>query len=353
MESRVTEFLSEYGMFLAKTLTLVLAVLFLLAAALGNAMKGRKVMERGSLRVTHLNRDIEKLQNEIKKVVLHKRLLKLEGKAEKKRAKAEDKALKKSAGEARRRVFVIDFEGDIKASQVSGLRQVVTAVLSVARPEQDEVLLRLESPGGVVHGYGLAASQLNRIRKRGLPLTVCVDKMAASGGYMMACVGSRIFSAPFAYIGSVGVVIQLPNFHRLMQDKKIDYEMITAGEYKRTLTLFGENTDRDREKVAEDVRDAHELFKNFIREHRPALDVDAIATGEVWFGTRAREKGLVDELKTSDEYIVEACENADVYHVCYEQTKKMGRRLGRMLERAFDSAFWNWAQKTERERFFS
>jgi len=226
-------------------------------------------------------------------------------------------------------------------------------VLSLARPDKDEILLRLESPGGVVHGYGLAASQLDRIKTKAIPLTICVDKVAASGGYMMACLGDRIVAAPFAYIGSVGVVLQLPNFHRLLRDNKIDYEMVTAGEYKPTLTLFGENTDKDRAKVKEEIDEAHSLFKDFIRTHRPGLNVDAIATGEVWFGTKALEKGLVDELRTSDEMILEACERSQVYHVSYEQKKAMGRKFGRLLEESFDRALGNWLQRTDKERFYS
>ena len=174
----------------------------------------------------------------------------------------------------------------MKASAVSSLRQEITAILSLAE-KQDEVLVRLESGGGMVHAYGLASSQLLRIRNQDIDLTVCVDKVAASGGYMMACVANKLLAAPFAVIGSIGVIAQIPNFHRLLKKNDIDFEMITAGEYKRTLTMFGENTEKGREKFAEDIEDVHVLFKDFVKEHRPALDVEAVATGEVWFGQRA------------------------------------------------------------------
>ena len=108
--------------------------------------------------------------------------------------------------------------------------------------------------------YGLAASQMQRIRDKKLKLTVCVDKVAASGGYMMAVVADKIIAAPFAVLGSIGVLAQVPNFHRLLKKHDVDFEMLTAGKYKRTLTMFGENTDKGREKFQEDIEDTHVLF---------------------------------------------------------------------------------------------
>ena len=217
------EFLSEYGLFLAKTLTVVAALLIIMAAALANAMKQKKE-GKGAITVTHLNEDLKHLSDAIKNVVEDEQSLKEAAKAEKKKLKQEKKALKKSgnAAEEKKRVYVIDFDGDPKASQVEELRQAITAVLAMAREEKDEVLLRLESPGGMVHAYGLAASQLHRVRSKNIPLTICVDKVAASGGYMMACVASKLIAAPFAYIGSIGVLVQIPNFHRLLKDKNVD-----------------------------------------------------------------------------------------------------------------------------------
>lgn len=353
----MTEFFSEYGLFLAKTITFMIAVMFIMAVVVSNALRSKRELEKGTLTVTHLNKDMDDLRETIKKHVMDRHLLKLEFKRDKKKSKQDKKNRKKKAksgepDEGGKRVYVIDFEGDIKASQVENLRKVITAVLAVARPKEDEILLRLESPGGMVHGYGLAASQLNRIRQQGIPLTICVDKVAASGGYMMACLGNRIVSAPFAYVGSIGVLMQLPNFHRFLEEKKIDYEMITAGEYKRTLTLFGENTEKGREKAKEEIEEAHRLFKDFVSEYRPSLDIDAVATGETWFGSKAVDKGLVDAIKTSDECIVEACEHADVYAVSYEHKKKLSERLGRTVEKALDNGFLNWVQRTGSNRFF-
>ena len=165
----------------------------------------------------------------------------------------------------------------MRASTVSSLAEEITALLNIATPN-DEVLLRLESAGGVVHGYGLAAAQLMRIRAQHIPLVVAIDKIAASGGYLMACVADKILAAPFAIIGSIGVVVQLPNFHRLLKDKHIDFELHTAGEFKRTITLFVENTKEGKEKLQHEIEDIHGLFKNLIHDYRQQIDIDKVAT---------------------------------------------------------------------------
>lgn len=352
MEPEVTEFLSEYGLFLAKTLTLVVAIAFLLVLATASAMKGRRQQDKGKLEVTHLNEELDELRDIIQHSVADKDALKAEKKARKADKKAEQKKLASGEADARKRVYVLDFDGDMKASQLDSLSRCVTAVLTMAR-SQDEVILRLESPGGMVHAYGLAAAQLTRLRHKNIPLTICVDKVAASGGYMMACVGDRILASPFAYIGSIGVILQLPNFNRLLKDHKVDYEMVTAGEYKRTLTMFGENTDKGREKVVEEIQEAHDLFKQFIAEYRPSLDLEAVATGETWFGTSARDRGLVDAISTSEDCILEACSNADVYAVSYTVKEPISKRLESLVEGVLDRSLLNWMRRNTGRRFYS
>jgi len=344
----LVEFLAEYGLFLAKTVTIVIAIIIIMATAVANTMKQRGE-DKGSIIITHLNKEINDLKDEIFKAVEDEHTLKKVHKEEKKKAKKKKKEKKKSLGkedDAKKRIFVLNFDGDPKASQVDELRKAITAVLTVAKPEKDEVMLRLESPGGMVHAYGLAASQLQRIRSRKIPLTICVDKVAASGGYMMACVANKLIAAPFAYIGSIGVLVQMPNFNRLLKEKHVDYEMVTAGEYKRTLTMFGENTKEDREKMEEDIQEVHTLFKDFVRTSRPDMDIDKLATGETWLGSRARELGLVDETSTSDEYIVANCDNAEVYQVAYEKKKKITDKLGSVLEGALDNILMRWLQRS-------
>ncbi len=223
------------------------------------------------------------------------------------------------------RVFVIDFKGDVLATEVESLREEVTVVLGVVQPG-DEVVVRLESSGGAVHGYGLAASQLARLRSREVPLTVCVDKVAASGGYMMACVANKILAAPFAILGSIGVVAQAPNLHRLLQKHGIDYENYTAGKYKRTVTLLGPVTEDDKQKLREQLEETHELFKRYVREMRPALDVESVATGEHWFGTRAVEMGLADALATSDDYLLGRANGARIFEVLCERPRSVRER---------------------------
>ena len=221
---------------------------------------------------------------------------------------------------------MLDFKGDMRASAVASLREEVTAVLAFARPE-DEVLVRLENTGGLVHEHGFAASQLMRVRERGIPLTVSVDRIAASGGYMMACVADRILAAPFAILGSIGVLAQIPNFHRLLDRHGIDFEQFKGGEYKRTVTLFGENTDADREKLRQDIEEIHTIFKHFVTEQRPGLDIDKVATGEHWLARRAKDLGLCDELITSDDYLLAANERAELVGVRFEARKRFATRL--------------------------
>jgi serine protease SohB len=257
---------------------------------------------------------------------LNKKAFKLWQKAQ----KQEEKAQEKNPTE-KKHVYVIDFVGDIRASAVENLREEITAILSIATPK-DEVIVRLESPGGMVNTYGLAASQLQRIRDKHIPLTVIVDKVAASGGYLMACVAHKILAAPFAIIGSIGVVAQLPNFHRLLKKKEIDYELITAGEYKRTLTMFGENTDKAREKFQEQIQDIHDHFKQFIHKNRGIVNLPEVATGEYWLASKALELKLVDELTTSDDYLLTQSHTADIYHVQYCVKKSVGSRLANFMQ---------------------
>ncbi|MDD0976995.1 protease SohB [Pseudomonas fontis] len=315
------EFLAEYASFLAKTATLVIALLVVLSAIAGLRGKGRR-KAGGQLQVTRLNEFYKELRERLESSLLDKAQLKA---LRKQQGKAE-KQLKKNP-EEKPRVFVLDFDGDIKASATDSLRHEITALLTLATP-RDEVVLRLESGGGMVHSYGLASSQLARIRQAGVPLTVCIDKVAASGGYMMACIAERIISAPFAVVGSIGVVAQLPNVNRLLKKHDIDFEVLTAGEYKRTLTVFGENTEKGREKFQEDLDITHQLFKDFVSRYRPQLHMDDVATGEVWLGVAALNKQLVDELKTSDEYLSERARDSNLYHLHFAERKSLQERVG-------------------------
>ena len=316
------DFVLQYGLFAAKTLTIVVAAWVLIALAASLSRRGRQP-ER--LDVNRLNDRYADLKRALELGILPRKRFKAHEKARRRERKA---LAKRSADEAARarRVFVINFRGDIRASAVAALREEVTALLTLARPE-DEVVLRLENAGGLVHDHGLAASQLARIRGRGIPLTVAVDKIAASGGYMMACVGTRIIAAPFAVLGSIGVLMQLPNFHRMLDTHGIDFELLKGGEYKRKLTVFGENTREDRARMQQEIDDTHELFKDFVCEHRPQLDIGMVATGEHWYGRRALDLALCDELRTSDDYLLAASDEAELFELVYAAKKPVMRRI--------------------------
>jgi len=339
------EFLADYASFLAKTVTLVVAIIVVLVA-LASLRRGRGKQAGGHLEVHKLNDFYKSMRERLEQSLVEKDQLKAQRKQEARAAKQT-----KKNGEKRSRVFVLDFDGDIKASAVDNLRHEITALLTLATP-QDEVVLRLESGGGMVHGYGLAASQLVRIRDAGVPLTVCVDKVAASGGYMMACIGQKILCAPFAILGSIGVVAQLPNVHRLLKKHDVDVEVLTAGEYKRTLTVFGENTDKGREKFQEDLETTHELFKNFVARYRQQLSIDDVATGEVWLGIAALGKQLVDELKTSDEYLAARAQEADLFQLHYAEKKSLPERFGMAASAAMEQGLLKGWTRLNEQRFW-
>jgi serine protease SohB len=317
----VSQFFAAYGLFVAELATLAVLVVAVVVIIVATRRSGRAQ----GLVVEHLNRTFEDAAADLKLAMGGKTRGKREAKARAKERKREDKARDKEE-RARPRTFVLEFKGDLRATAVASLREEVSAVLQVAA-DGDAVLLKLENPGGTVHEHGLAASQLLRLKQKGLPLTVVVDKVAASGGYLMACVGDRLVAAPFAIIGSIGVVAQLPNFHRLLEDKGVDFEQVTAGRYKRTLTMFGKNTEEGREKLREEVEDVHELFKAQIREYRPQVDLERVATGEHWYGVRALDLKLVDALGTSDDLLLQAAKERDLYHLIWKRRRPLSERM--------------------------
>ncbi|WP_172728559.1 protease SohB [Kluyvera cryocrescens] len=344
------ELLFQYGLFLAKIVTVVVAIAVIAVLIINLTQRKR---QRGELRITNLSEQHKEMQEELAVALLDGPQQKLWHKAQKKKLKLEAKAAKAKAKQGeidashKPRVWVIDFKGSMDAHEVSSLREEITAVLTVATP-QDQVVVRLESPGGVVHGYGLAASQLQRIRDKQIPLTVAVDKVAASGGYMMACVANKIVAAPFAILGSIGVVAQIPNLNRFLKNKDIDIELHTAGQYKRTLTLLGENTDEGRQKFREELNETHHLFKDFVKEMRPSLDIDQVATGEHWYGSQAQEKGLVDEVGTSDELLLGLMDGRDVISVRFMQRKKMMDRFTGSAAESADNLMMRWWQRGQK-----
>lgn len=344
------ELLSQYGLFLAKIATVVIAIA-VVAVLIVNLTQRKR--QRGELRITRLSEQYKEMQEEMPLALLDSHQQKLWHKAQKKKHKQDAKAAKAKAKlnapeeTSTPRVYVLDFKGSMDAHEVSSLREEVTAVLAVAKP-QDQVVVRLESPGGVVHGYGLAASQLQRLREKQIPLTVAVDKVAASGGYMMACVADKIVAAPFSIIGSIGVVAQIPNFNRFLKSKEIDIELHTAGQYKRTLTLLGENTEEGRQKFREDLNETHHLFKDFVHRMRPALDIEQVATGEHWYGTQALEKGLVDEVGTSDDLLLNLMEGRELVGVRFTQRKRLLDRFTNSAAESADRLLLRWLQRGQK-----
>lgn len=329
------EFLYEYGLFVAKAITIVVALLLVVGGIIALASK-QKSAGSGQLDINSISEKLEDLTEHAKELLLTKEEIKQQQKEKKKAQKAEKK--NKQDKEKKPHLFVIDFKGSMDAHEVDSLREEVTAVLCAAN-DGDEVFVRLESGGGVVHGYGLAASQLQRIRDKGLKLTVAVDKVAASGGYMMACVADHVLSAKFAIIGSIGVIAQIPNFNKLLKKNDIEFEQHTAGQFKRTLTMFGENNDQGREKFQEELEEVHVMFKDFVSSNRKELDIDKVATGEYWYGSKAQELGLVDEIQTSDDFLLNRAKTDKIYSVKYTKKKGLAEKLGKAASTGIEAAF--------------
>ena len=328
------EIFSEYGLFLLKVITILISFIVLISFVAAS----KKNSNQEGLDVENLNKKYKGLSDSLNKVVLHKD----EWKAKQKNDKAIQKNQKKQK-KRKPKAYVLDFLGDIKASAVPSLREEVTAILDVAK-KNDQIILRLDNHGGVVHEHGLAASQLARIRQKKINLVVVVDKVAASGGYLMACVANKIYAAPFAILGSIGVIAQLPNFNRLLDNYGVDFEQVTAGQYKRNVTMFGKNTDEDREKLKDQLEEIHSLFKSSVNEYRPELNLDKVATGEYWYGTRALELGLIDEIKTSDELLLEMSKKYEIFSVKLKIKQPLKKRIMSGVDsllRKFEDIRWS------------
>lgn len=331
----------EVLIFFLKALIIVISIG---AVILLIAMVAAKAQHKNELEVEPLHKKFQDLNFFLKSFILSKE----EMKAEKKSRKEQNKKEKEET--AKKRVYVLNFDGDIHASQTDQLREEITALLQTAT-SADEVVVKLESPGGVVHGYGFAASQLMRIRDRQIPLTICVDKVAASGGYMMACVGNKVLAAPFAIVGSIGVVAQLPNFHRLLKKHDVDYKEYTAGEHKRTVGVMTEITADKEAHFQSRLHDTHTLFKRFVLHFRPNLDIKKIATGDYWFGEEAKELGLVDELRTSDDYLLSFGKETPIFELTFKVKESISDKISGILGSASKLAVERFLTELDKRKF--
>jgi len=338
--NNTVEFLFEYGLFLAKSATFVITVAALLVIII--ALTSKQKNKKGEIELTDLSDQLKQTKKSIQEQLLTPPQLKERHKKDKKEQKEKDKLAKKLAKEGQdnetlAQLYVLDFKGSIDAKEVSSLREEITAILSVAN-ENDEVFVRLESGGGMVHGYGLASSQLQRLKDNNIPLTISVDKVAASGGYMMACIADKLIAAPFAILGSIGVIAQIPNFNKVLKKHDIEFEQLTAGDYKRTLTMFGENDEVGRTKFKQELQETHDLFKHFVSDHRPVVNIEEVATGEHWYGLQAIKLNLVDSISTSDDYLLSQLDKRHIVQIKYAQKKKLADKLGHGASLAFENS---------------
>ena len=356
------ELFLDMGMFIFKAFIIVVAIL-LIIGFVASIRANRKLSSEGAIELTNISDQLKQQYETLTSSILSKKEYKLwkkhlkqeeKEKEEAEKDRKQDEAKKKKPAALKKsefskpKVFVLDFNGDIKASQAKNLSREITSIIQLAT-NKDEVVLRLESAGGMVHGYGLASSQLQRLQEHKVPLTICVDKVAASGGYMMAAMGTKILAAPFAIVGSIGVIAQIPNFNKLLKNWQIDYEQHTSGKYKRTLTMLGENTTEGRKKFRQELDTTHKLFKDMVHEQRPEMNISKVATGETWYGQQAVDLNLIDEVITSDEYLYKLSKNKPVYHIAYKVKKTMAEKIGIGASAVLENACLRWLQKSQEQ----
>ena len=339
------EFLADYGVFLLKVITIALAITIPLLIIIGSSKS--KTPSKGSLVVKNLSKKYEDMGTAIRSSQLNPKELKKYNKDIQKKKKADDKKPSKEDS-----VYVLNFNGDIQASEVTKLKHEINAIL-LSDTKCKEVVIKVESGGGSAYAYGLCAAELKRLVDNKIKLTVCIDKVAASGGYLMSCVASKIIAAPWAIVGSIGVIAQLPNFHRLLKKNSIDFEMHTAGEFKRTLTTLGENTEEGRKKFKSELEDLHLIFKNFVKEQRPQVDAKIVATGEVWQGEKAIEVGLIDALGTSDDYLVGLSKKLKLFEIDYVEKKNLTERFAFSAQLLIEKSILKFYDIVNRDRFIS
>ena len=339
------EFLTDYGVFLLKVITIALAITLPLLIIIGSSKA--KTPSKGALVVKNLSKKYEEMGSSIRSSQLNPKELKKYNKELQKKQKRDNKKPSKEDS-----VYVLNFNGDIQASEVAKLKHEINAIL-LSDTKCKEVVIKVESGGGSAYAYGLCAAELKRLVDNKIKLTVCIDKVAASGGYLMSCVATKIIAAPWAIVGSIGVIAQLPNFHRLLKKNSIDFEMHTAGEFKRTLTTLGENTEAGRKKFKSELEDLHLIFKDFVKEQRPQVDTKIVATGEVWQGEKAIEVGLIDALGTSDDYLVGLSKKLKLFEIEYVEKKNLAEKFAFSTQLIIEKSILKFYDIVNRDRFIS
>lgn len=341
------EILTDYFIFLLKVFTIAIAITVPLLLIIGSS-KG-KSQPKGKLSITNLSEKFESMGNAVKSSLMNPKELKKFKKDLSKDKKKKDKDKEKDEKDS---AFVLNFKGDIQATEVEKLKQEINAILLSEAPCK-EVIIRVESGGGSAYAYGLCAAELKRLVDNDINLTVCIDKVAASGGYLMSCVASKIIAAPWAIVGSIGVIAQMPNFHRLLKKNSIDFEMHTAGAYKRTLTTLGENTEEGRKKFKSDLEDLHIIFKDFVKEQRPQVDTEVVATGEVWQGKEAIDVGLIDSIETSDNYLVSLSKKVNLFEIEFVEKKNLSEKFAFSMQIILEKSLLKFYDLINRDRFIS
>ena len=342
------ELLIEYCFFLLKVITITFIIVIPILMIVSSS-RHKTMGDKGQLIIKNLSEKFESMGTSVRGSQMdtktYKKFIKEKEKKRKQNIKKKNKSSKQKAA-----VYVLNFKGDVMASDHDKLKQEINAILA-SKTSCKEVVLKVESGGGSAYAYGLCAAELKRLVDNKIKLTVCIDKVAASGGYLMSCVASKIIAAPWALVGSIGVIAQMPNIHRLLKDNLIDFEMHTAGQFKRTLTVFGENTEEGRQKFISELEDLHIVFKDFVKENRPNVDAMKVSTGEVWQGQKALALGLIDAIQTSNDYLLNLSDKFNLYEVEYHEKKSLGDRLAYGTQAFIDQLILRVQESLNKDRF--
>ena len=342
------ELLIEYCFFLLKVITITFVIVIPILMIVSSS-RYKTMGDKGQLIIKNLSEKFESMGTSLRGSQMDPKTYKKFIKEKEKKRKQDSKKKNKSSKQ-KSAIYVLNFQGDVMASDHDKLKQEINAILA-SKTSCKEVVLKVESGGGSAYAYGLCAAELKRLVDNKIKLTVCIDKVAASGGYLMSCVASKIIAAPWALVGSIGVIAQLPNIHRLLKDNLIDFEMHTAGQFKRTLTVFGENTEEGRQKFISELEDLHIVFKDFVKENRPNVDAMKVSTGEVWQGQKALALGLIDAIQTSNDYLLNLSDKYNLYEVEYHEKKSLGDRFAYGIQAFVDQLILRVQESLNKDRF--
>jgi protease-4 len=206
------------------------------------------------------------------------------------------------------RVAIVELEG-----MILDVEDIVRDLKSHREnPAVKAVVLRVNSPGGVVGPTQEIHQALMRVREAGKPVVVSLGSVAASGGYYAAVAGDRIFANPGTLTGSIGVIMQMANVDNLFKKVGVDYVVVKAGRYKDLGNFSRPMTGDERRVLQTLLDDVHAQFIDAVADGRKLdrAEVVKFADGRVFSGVQARDLKMVDELGSLEDAVNHAAKLA-------------------------------------------